>query len=92
MIWQEKLRSNVRDVVLLLSSVWLFATPWTVANQAPQSVGFPKQEYWSGLPFPSQGDLPNPGIESTSPTLEGKFFTTEPADTIFKKKKKKKGP
>ena len=83
MIWQEKLRSNVRDVVLSLSSVWLFATPWTVANQAPQSVGFPKQEYWSGLPFPSQGDLPNPGIESTSPTLEGKFFTTEPADTIF---------
>ena len=44
-------------------------TPWTVACQAPLSMGFPRQEYWSGLPFPSQGDLPNSGIELTSPAL-----------------------
>ena len=47
----------------LLSRVRLFATPWTVACQAPLSVGFPRQEYWSGLPFPSPGDLPDPGIK-----------------------------
>ena len=47
----------------LLSHVRLFATPWTVAYQAPQSMEFSRQEYWSGLPFPSPGDLPNPGIE-----------------------------
>ena len=49
------------------SPVWLFETPWTVACQAPLSMGFPRQECWSGLPFPSPGDLPNPGIEPTSP-------------------------
>ena len=53
-------------------------TPWTVAHQAPLSMGFPRQEYWSGLPFPSPGDLPEPGIESVSPALAGRFFTTEP--------------
>ena len=53
----------------LLSHVRLFATPWTVAHQAPPSVGFSRQEYWSGLPFPSPGDLPDPGIEPGSPTL-----------------------
>ena len=46
-----------------LSHVQLFATPWTVAPQAPRSMGFSRHEYWSGLPFPSPGDLPNPGIE-----------------------------
>ena len=46
-----------------------FATPWTVAHQAPQFMGFSKQEYWNGLPFPSPEDLPNPGIEPGSPTL-----------------------
>ena len=62
-----------------LSRVWLFATPWTVAYQVPQSMGFlPRQEYWSGLPFPSPGDLLSPGIESSSPALAGGFFTTEP--------------
>ena len=53
--------------------------PWTVAHQAPLSMGFPRQEYWSGLPFPSPGDLLNPGIEPTSvasPTLSGVIFTT----------------
>ena len=53
-------------------------TPWTVAHQALLSVGFSGQEYWSRLPFPSPGDLPNPGIELTSPALAGKFFTTSP--------------
>ena len=52
-----------------LSHVRLFATPWTVAYQAPQSMRFSRQEYWSGLPFPSPGDLPNPGIKPVSPTL-----------------------
>ena len=50
-----------------LSRVRLFATPWTVAHQAPPSMGFSRQEYWGGLPFPSPGDLPNPGIEPGSP-------------------------
>ena len=53
-------------------------TPWTIACQAPLSTGFPRQEYWSGLPFPSSGDLPNPGFEPMSPALAGRFFTTEP--------------
>ena len=51
---------------------------WTVALQALLSMGFPWQEYWCGLSFPSPGDLPNPGIEPTSPVLAGRFFTTEP--------------
>ena len=55
-----------------------FATPWTVALQAPLSMGFPKQEYWSGLPFRSPGDLPDPGIKHRSPALAGRFFTSEP--------------
>ena len=61
-----------------LSRVQFFAAPWTVAHQAPLSMGFPRQEYWSGLPFPSPGDLPNPGIEPWSPSLAGRFLTTEP--------------
>ena len=63
----------------LFSCVWLFATPWTVAHQAPQSTGFSRQEYPSGLPCPPPGDLPNPGIElvyPVSPTLQAR--TTEP--------------
>ena len=51
------------------SEVRLFVTPWTVAYQAPLSVGFSRQEYWTGLPFPSPGELPNPGIEPGSPAL-----------------------
>ena len=58
-----------------LSHVQLFVTPWTVASQAPQSMEFSRQEYWSGLPFPSPGDLPNPGIEPGSPTLQADGFT-----------------
>ena len=52
-------------------------TPWTVARQAPLSMEFPRPEYWSGLPFPSPGDLPDPETEPPSPALAGKFFTTE---------------
>ena len=58
-----------RKKVKSLSRVRLFATPWTVAYQAPLSMGFSRQEYWSGLPFPSPGDLPNPGIEPGSLAL-----------------------
>ena len=61
-----------------LSPVQLFGTPYTVAHQAPLSMGFFRQEYWSGLPLPSPGDLPNPGINPVSPALAGGFFTTEP--------------
>ena len=61
-----------------LSCVQLFATSRTVALQAPLSMGFPRQEGWSGLPFPSPGDLPDPGIEPMSPALAGGFLTTEP--------------
>ena len=53
-------------------------TPWTVAHQAPPSMGFSRQEYWSGLPFPSPGDLPDPGIEPRSPTLRADALTSEP--------------
>ena len=60
------------------SYVWLLATPWTVAHQAPLSMGFSTQEYWSGLPFPSPGDLPNPGIKPPTPAFTNGFFTTEP--------------
>ena len=54
------------------------AAPWTVAYQAPPSMGFSRQEYWSGLPFPSPGDLPDPGIEPRSPALEADALTSEP--------------
>ena len=64
--------------VKLFSCVWLFATPWTVAHQAPQSMEFSRQEYWSGLPFPSPGDLPNPGIEPGSPALQADTLLSEP--------------
>ena len=56
----------------------LFVTPWTVAHQAPLSMGFSRQEYWSGLPFPSPGDLPDPGIEPRSPTLQADALTSDP--------------
>ena len=70
------LESEVK--VKLLSHVRLFATSWTVAHQAPPSMGFSRQEYWSGLPFPSPGNLPNPGIEPRSPTWEADALTSEP--------------
>ena len=65
----------------MLSPVQLFVTSWTLARQVVLPIGFSRQEYWSGLPFPLPGDLPDPGIEPTShvsPALIGRFFTTEP--------------
>ena len=66
----QKFRHNWSD--------WAHRFEQTVDLQAPPSMGFPRQEYWSGLPFPPPGDLPDPGIEPTFPALTGRFFTTEP--------------
>ena len=72
----------------VFSRVWLFVIPWTTAHQAPLSTGFFRQEYWSGLPFPSPGDLPDPGIEPASlmpPALAGRLFTTSaPGEPLCK--------
>ena len=70
--------SKVKVTVKSLSCVRLFATPWTVAHRASPSMGFSRQEYWSWLPFPSPGDLPDPGIKPGSPTLEADALTSEP--------------
>ena len=67
------------ECVLSHSVMSDFVTPWTVAHQAPLSMGFSRQEYWSGVPCPPPGDLPDPGIEPASlmpPALAGRFFTT----------------
>ena len=80
----------------VLGRVRLFVAPWTAACQAPLSMGFPRQEYWSGLPFPSSGDLPDPKIEPVSPVspaLAGGLLTTEPPEkppktTLYLDKKK----
>ena len=65
-----------------LSRVRLFVTPWTVAYQASPSMGFSRQEYWSGLPFSSPGDLPKPGIKPRCPTLQTDFLPAEPQGTL----------
>ena len=67
--------SHGGDLVTNLSDS---VTSWTVPHQAPLSMGFSRQEYWSGLAFPSPGNLPNPGVKPVSPSLAGRFFTTEP--------------
>ena len=75
-------------MLVSLSRVQLFATPWTVAQQAPPSMKFSRQGYWSGLPFPSPGDLPDPGIEPGSPALQADALPSEPPrkpEIIFKK-------
>ena len=64
--------------VKLLNHVRLFATSWTVAYQTSLSMGFSQQGYWSGLPFPSPGDLPDPGIETRSPAFQADALTSEP--------------
>ena len=71
---------NLREVGggLVTKSRQTLATPWTVACQAPLSMGFSRQEYWSGLPFPFPGDLPNPGIELMSPALQADSLLSEP--------------
>ena len=61
-----------------LSHVQLFVTPWTVTYQVPLSIGFSRQKYWSGLPFPPPGDLPNPGVEPRPPTLQADALLSEP--------------
>ena len=78
-----------------LSRVRLFATPWTIAYQAPLSMGFSRQEYWSGLPFPSPRDLPNPGIKPGSPALQTDALPSEPPGSpiyLSLKKKQKETP
>ena len=69
---------KVKVKVKSLSRVRLFAIPWSIAYHAPLSMGFSRQEYWSGLPFPFPGDLPNPGIKPGSPTLRADALTSEP--------------
>ena len=69
---------NMKVKVKLLSHVQLFATLWTVALRAPPSMGFSRQVYWNELPFPSPRDLPDPGIEPRSPTLQADALTSEP--------------
>ena len=82
--WQvSSLPLKVKVKVKLLSHVQLFATSWTVAYQAPLSMRFSRQEYWSGLPFPSPGDLPDPGIEPRSPALESDALTSEPPGKLI---------
>ena len=70
-------QTNKRKKVKLLSHIQLFATPWTVAYQASPSMGFSRQEYWSRLPFPSPGDLPDPGMEPGSPPLQADALPSE---------------
>ena len=81
--WEHSNHRRVHACVLSrFSHVWLCATLWTIARQAPLSMGFSRQEYWSGLPCPPPGDLPDPGIEPVSsllsPALAVSFFTTSP--------------
>ena len=71
-------RKERKVKVKSLSHVQLFATLWTVAHQAPLSMGFTRQEYWSGVPFPSPGDLPDPGIEPWPPALQADALPCEP--------------
>ena len=71
----------IKGLVKSLSHIRLFVTPWTVACQAPPSMGFSRQEYWNGLPFPSPGDLPDPGIKPESPALQADSLPSEPPET-----------
>ena len=75
----EKRKQSVSEYkVKSFSHVWLFVTPWIVAYQAPLSMEFSRQKYWSGLPFPSPGDLPNPEIKPRSPTSQADALPSEP--------------
>ena len=73
----------IMDGTCSLSYVQLFATLWPIACQAPPSMGFSRQEYWSGLPFPSPGDIPNPGIEPGSPALQADSLPSEPPGKLL---------
>ena len=81
--WKVKVKVKMKS----LSRVRLFATPWTVAYQAPPSMGFSRQQYWSGLPFPAPGDLPDPGIEPRYPTLQADALSSEPPGKPLTKKR-----
>ena len=83
LVWYSPVwRSWGHVLCSLLSRVQLFVIPRTVTQQT-LSLGFSRQEYWSGLPFPPPGDLPNPGVNPMSPTLAGRFFTKSPASWNF---------
>ena len=73
---RKAMPKNVQVKVKVTQSCPTLCDPWTVAHQVPPSMGFSRQEYWSGLPFPSPGDLPNPGIEPKSPTLQADALTS----------------
>ena len=87
-----QVKSQIQEIIFCikkegksLSHVRLFATPWTVAYQAPPSMGFSRQECWSGLPFPFPGDLPDPGIEPGSPALQADTLPSEPPGKLIVK-------
>ena len=85
-IKQQNLATVPNNMLLLFSCSVMsdsFATLWTVAHQAPQTLGLPRQEYWSGLPFSSPGDVSDLGIEPVCPALADGFFTTEPPGKPF---------
>ena len=75
---ERQLSHSCAVVLSCLSHVRLFETPWTVARQAPLSIGFSRQEYWRGSPCPLPGNLPNPGIETRSPTLQADSLPSKP--------------
>jgi len=77
-IWSTNIFFVIWHYAWPLSHVQLFLTQWTVARQAPLSMGFSRQEYWSGLPCPPPGDLPDPGIKLRSPTLQADSLPSEP--------------
>ena len=88
--WHCKESDTTKWLILcctcVLSRVWLFVTLWAVSSQAPLSVGFSRQEYWSGLPFPSPSDLPKPGIKPASPVspaLQADSLPTEPSGNLW---------
>ena len=84
----NKESESVKLKAKLLSRVQLFVTPWTVAHQAPPSMGFSRQEYWSELSFSSPGDLPNSGIEPGSPTFQADALTSESLGSTLNKERK----
>ena len=80
-IWVHQVIKIQNKVLSCFSCIWLFASPWTIAHKPPLSKGFSRQKYWSELPHPPPGDLPNPGTDPmypASPALAGRFFTIEP--------------
>ena len=80
--YADTLMAESGSEVKLLSCIRLFVTPWTVAHQDSPSMEFSRHEYWSGLPFPSPGDLPNPGIEPGSPALQADALPSEPPGNL----------